>query len=43
MFFRKLFPEVLTYLYDSNGMLPGGRVTSSLDVCVNLYAVFGIR
>lgn len=36
MFSRKMFLEVLTSLYDSHGKLPGGRVTSSLDICVNL-------
>lgn len=43
VFQEAVFPEVLISLYDSHRKLPGSRATCSLDICVNLYAVFGIR
>lgn len=43
VFQKAAFPEVLISLYDSHRKLPGSRATCSLDICVNLYAIFGIR
>ena len=34
---------IVISLYDSHRKLPGSRATCSLDICVNLYAIFGIR
>lgn len=43
VFQNTVFPEVLISLYDSRSKLSGSRATSSLDICVNLYAISGIR
>lgn len=43
IFQKAVFTEVLISMYDSQSKLPGSRTTSSLDICVNLYVIFGVR